>query len=232
LEKKLTIAIDGFSACGKSTLAKDLAKILGYVFVDSGAMYRAVSLFALRNNIIVKEEIDLIELHKLLPKIDLKLEKCDGDDIVLLNGEDVSSEIRENHVAKIVSKIAAVKEVRQMLVQLQQKMGEKGGIIMDGRDIGSVVFPNAELKIFVTANKEVRVLRRYNELLSKGITTTLEDVKKNLEERDYMDTNREESPLIKVSDARVLDNSNLTKLEQLQLVINWVNEIGLISFEN
>ncbi len=225
MKKKLTIAIDGFSACGKSTLAKDLAKNLGFVFVDSGAMYRAVSLFALQNNIISNEEIDIPKLILCLPLIDLKFEKSDDKDIILLNGVDVSDEIRQNHVASIVSKIASVKEVRQKLVEIQQKMGEKGGIIMDGRDIGSVVFPNAELKIFVTAQQEVRVMRRFNELSSKGISTSLDEIQKNLEERDYMDTHRAESPLIQVADARVLDNSSLTREEQLEVVKNWVNEL-------
>jgi len=227
LEKKITIAIDGYSACGKSTLAKDLAKELGYIFVDSGAMYRAVSLFALRNKAIIDGEVDTNKLIPLLPKIELNFITENGCDSLFLNGENISNEIRENHVASIVSKVAAVKDVRQRLVSAQQKMGEKGGIIMDGRDIGSVVFPNAELKIFVTAKPEVRVLRRFNELSSKGITTTIEEVRKNLEERDYMDSHREESPLIQVEDAIVLDNSNLSKEEQLSLVIKWVKEAQL-----
>jgi CMP/dCMP kinase len=223
--KKLTIAIDGFSACGKSTLAKDLAKELRYIFIDSGAMYRGVSLFALRNDLIVNGTVDISKLLTLLDRISLSFRRIGEDDCLFLNGENVSEEIRQAKVADVVSKVAAVKEVRQKLVAEQRLMGENGGIIMDGRDIASVVFPNAELKIFVTAHPDIRVQRRFLELKEKGIELTLEEVKKNLEERDYLDTHRAESPLIQVSDARVLDNSELTKSAQLTLVKEWVDEI-------
>ena len=223
--KKLTIAIDGYSACGKSTLAKDLAERLDYIFIDSGAMYRGVSLFCLRNNLIEKGIPKLEEIKKALPKIDLEFKRIQEESHLFLNEEDVSVEIRKNEVAEIVSKIATIGEVREKLVSEQQKMGEFGGIIMDGRDIGSVVFPNAELKLFITANEEVRVKRRFDELTKKGILSSIEEVRANLKERDYIDSNREISPLIQVSDAIVIDNSNLSKEEQLEFVMGLIKEI-------
>lgn len=219
ITKKLTIAIDGFSACGKSTLAKDLAKKLDYIFIDSGAMYRGVSLFCLENNLFADGEPLVDKIIENLNHINLEFKTIDQQSLLFLNDRNVSSEIRENAVANVVSKIATIKEVRQKLVAEQQKMGEKGGIIMDGRDIASVVFPNAELKLFVTADTKIRTQRRLDELKSKGIESSFEEVAKNLEERDYMDTHRAESPLIQVEDAIVLDNSNLNREEQVEWVL-------------
>ena len=225
--KKLTIAIDGYSACGKSTLAKDLAQKLGYIFIDSGAMYRGVSLYCMRNSFVENGIPNLVEIKKALPKINLEFKRIKDETHLFLNEENVSIEIRSNEVAQIVSKIAEIGEVREKLVNEQRKMGEFGGIIMDGRDIGSVVFPNAELKLFVTASEEVRVQRRFNELTSKGIISTIEEVRANLKERDYIDSNRAISPLIQVPDAIVIDNSNLSREEQLDFVLELVNEYNL-----
>jgi cytidylate kinase len=224
--KKITIAIDGYSACGKSTLARDLAERIDYIFIDSGAMYRAVSLFCLRNDLI-ENGIPKLELIKE-KLIDIKIEfKRIGDENHLfLNDEDVSEEIRINAVAQIVSKIASIKEVREKLVAEQRQMGENGGIIMDGRDIGSVVFPNAELKLFITASEEIRVERRFNELKNKGIASSKEEVRANLRERDYIDTHREISPLIQVPNAIVLDNTNLSRAQQLDVLIDLVSQLS------
>ena len=224
--KKITIAIDGFSACGKSTLAKDLANKLGYIFIDSGAMYRGVALYCLKNQLIENNQPKKEYLVSKLPEIKLSFEKINDRTCLLLNGENVEDLIRTNDVASIVSLIASIGEVREKLVSEQQKMGLDGGIIMDGRDIGSVVFPNAELKLFVTASEDIRVQRRFEELKSKGLTTTLEEVKVNLAERDYLDTHRDISPLIRVEDAILLDNSNLTKEEQLEIVLKLVQDLS------
>jgi cytidylate kinase len=223
--KKITIAIDGYSACGKSTLAKDLAEKLNYIFIDSGAMYRAVSLYCMRNNLIEKgiPKLDLIKSE--LTNIKIEFKRIEDETHIFLNDEDVSEEIRVNSVAQIVSKIAAIKEVREKLVAEQRQMGENGGIIMDGRDIGSVVFPDAELKLFVTASEDIRVERRFNELLNKGNTSSKEEVRANLKERDYIDTNREISPLIQVPNAIILDNSNLTRDQQLDVLMDLVRSI-------
>ena len=218
--KKITIAIDGYSSCGKSTLAKALAKKLNYIFIDSGAMYRGVALYCIQNNLSVNGEINKPELIKQLKNISLsfyKNEETDKTDL-LLNNTNVEHLIRQIEVANIVSKVASIKEVREKLVLEQQEMGKNGGIIMDGRDIGSVVFPNADLKIFVTAKPEIRVERRYLELISKGENVSKDDIKNNLEERDYLDTTRSESPLIQSNDAFLLDNSDLNQEEQLNLI--------------
>ena len=221
-QKKITIAIDGFSACGKSTLAKDLAKRLAYVFIDSGAMYRAAALYCLKHQLIQDGKLDTVGIDNQLSKIDIHFETVSSESHIFLNGQDVSNEIRESKVAEIVSIVAAYKPIREKLVQAQQEMGAKGGIVMDGRDIGSVVFPDAELKIFVTADPEIRVQRRLSEMLTKGMHTSIEEIRKNLAERDHLDSTREESPLIQVSDALVLDNSQLTKEEQLDWVLDKV----------
>lgn len=221
-QKKITIAIDGFSACGKSTLAKDLAKRLAYVFIDSGAMYRAASLYCLRNNLIVNGQLDKEEILAQLSQMDIYFVAVNAESRIFLNGQDVSNEIREPKVAEVVSIVAAYKPIREKLVQAQQEMGAKGGIVMDGRDIGSVVFPHAELKIFVTADPEIRVQRRLSEMLAKGVHTSIEEIRQNLAERDHLDSTREESPLIQVADAIVLDNSHLTKEEQLDWVLDKV----------
>ena len=217
--KKLTIAIDGFSACGKSTLAKDLAKKLDYIFVDSGAMYRGVAFYCLENNLFNGNEPLIEKIIENLNNIQLEFKTINQQSLLFLNDRNVSTEIRENAVANVVSTIATIREVRQKLVSEQQKMGEKGGIIMDGRDIASVVFPNAELKLFVTADTKIRTQRRLDELKSKGIESSFDEVAKNLEERDYMDSHRAESPLIQVEDAIVLDNSNLNREEQVEWVL-------------
>jgi cytidylate kinase len=221
-QKKITIAIDGFSACGKSTLAKDLAKRLAYVFIDSGAMYRAAALYCLRNNLIVNGQLNKEEILAQLSQMDIHFVEVNAASRIFLNGQDVSNEIREPKVAEVVSIVAAYKPIREKLVQAQQEMGVKGGIVMDGRDIGSVVFPHAELKIFVTADPEIRVQRRLSEMLAKGVYISIEEIRQNLAERDHLDSTREESPLIQVADALVLDNSHLTKEEQLDWVLDKV----------
>ena len=222
---KINIAIDGYSSCGKSTLAKELAQELDYVFIDSGAMYRAVTLFALQNGI-ANGELDENKLISRLAEIEIRFEfnTSSGASDVFLNGDNVESEVRKMQVSDYVSLVAAVKEVRLKLVELQQKMGINKGVVMDGRDIGTVVFPNAELKIFMTANNEIRAKRRFEELQSKGEKPSLERVKANLEKRDFIDTNRKADPLRQASDARVLNNSNLSREEQLSLVLKWIEE--------
>ena len=222
-QKRITIAIDGFSACGKSTLAKDLAKRLGYVFIDSGAMYRAAALYCLNHQLIQDGKLDKEGIDSQLSQMDIHFVAVDAESHIFLNAHDVSNEIREPKVAEIVSIVAAYKPIREKLVEAQQKMGMLGGIVMDGRDIGSIVFPNAELKLFVTADPEIRVQRRLAEMQSKGIEMSIEEVRQNLAERDHLDSTREESPLIQVADALVLDNSQLTKEEQLDWVLTKVN---------
>jgi len=219
--KKLVIAIDGYSSCGKSTLAKDLANKLQYVFIDSGAMYRAVTLYCLRQGWVKGDKLEKDKIITSLDQIELDFGLDEnGSKVILLNGENCELEIRKSHVASMVSRIAEIKEVRQKLVSEQQRMGQKGGIVMDGRDIGTVVFPHADVKLFVTASIEIRTQRRYNELTSKGVETAFEEVKDNLVERDFMDSNRKESPLTQASDAILLDNTLMNREEQLQWVLN------------
>lgn len=215
--RKITIAIDGYSSCGKSTMAKDLAREIGYIYVDTGAMYRSVTLFAMRNNLFNEDEsIKTDELKSRMNKINIsfKLNSETGRPDTYLNGELVEKEIRSMDVSERVSKIAALPFVREALVAQQQAMGKEKGIIMDGRDIGTVVFPDAELKIFVTASAEVRAQRRYDELKAKGMQADFNDILKNVKERDYIDSHRETSPLRKADDALELDNSNMTIEEQ------------------
>ena len=215
--KKITIAIDGHSSCGKSTMAKDLAKKIGYVYVDTGAMYRAVTLFALRNNLLEEDgAVKVDELEKRMDeiKISFKFNTETQRPDTYLNGELVEKEIRGMEVSNHVSPIAAIGFVREAMVAQQQRMGKKGGIVMDGRDIGTVVFPNAELKVFVTATAEVRAQRRYDELKGKGQEADYEEILKNVQERDYIDSHREVSPLRQAEDALLLDNSNMTIPEQ------------------
>lgn len=223
-EDQITIAIDGYSSCGKSTLAKQLAEKLGYTFIDSGAMYRGVTLYALNNNLIDNGIVNHDELVEQLDEVNLSfvLNPITLNNELVLNGEFVEKEIRSPRVASAVSLIARIKEVRHKLVAEQQKMGHHGGIVMDGRDIGSVVFPNAELKLFVTASTDVRVERRYKELTENGVKITREEVKDNILQRDLIDTTRAESPLIQTPDAIVIDNSNLTREEQLELALSLV----------
>lgn len=225
--KKLTIAIDGYSSCGKSTLAKAIAKEMNYVFIDSGAMYRGVSLFALENNWVGKDFIKKALIVKNLNNIDIhfELNKTTNKPELFLNNENIESKIRTLEVSNVVSEVARIKEVREKMVDLQRTLGEKGGVVMDGRDIGSVVFPKAELKLFVTAEPKVRALRRYKELIDRGDEISLEEVCENLKKRDKIDTSRKESPLIKTNDAIILDNTELDREEQLDLVMFWIGRI-------
>ena len=225
MSTKITIAIDGYSACGKSTLAKGLAKALDYSFIDSGAMYRGAALFFYRLGYVSEKHIDKAAIEMAIPDLELSFKINNAKSCLYLHNENIEDEIRQSHVANIVSKVATIKAVRIALVKQQQRMGENGGIVMDGRDIGSVVFPNAQLKLFVTADPEIRAQRRFAELQEKGISEKLEEVKSNLTKRDHIDSTREESPLIQVKDAIVLDNSNLTKKEQLEWVLEKAKKI-------
>lgn len=226
-KKRINIAIDGFSACGKSTLAKALAKKLDYVFIDSGAMYRGVTLFALENNLIDSDNIAVSRLIELIDSITLSFGPFDnnGNRPLLLNGKNVAEEIRSQAVSQKVSEIAAIKEVRIALVKQQQQIGEEGGVIMDGRDIGTVVFPTAELKLFLTADSHIRTQRRFDEMQAKGDTTIFEAIQENLAHRDHLDVTRKESPLIQAADAIVLDNSFLNQDEQLAFVLKLVDSL-------
>lgn len=226
MSKKITIAIDGFSSTGKSTLAKQLAKELGYVYVDTGAMYRAVSLFAMQNGYIQPDFFDKQSLINSLPfiKLQFKFNPDLGFAEMYLNEVNVENEIRTIEVSNFVSKVAEVSEVRAKLVEQQQEMGKNKAIVMDGRDIGTVVFPDAELKIFMTASPETRAQRRFDELQSKNQDVSYDDVLKNVQERDYIDTHREDSPLIKADDAIEIDNSHLSREEQFDLVLELVRD--------
>jgi cytidylate kinase len=226
--KKITIAIDGFSSTGKSTLAKQLANHLGYVYVDTGAMYRAVTLFAMQNGYINAEFFDTESLITSLPSIKLHFQFNPklGFAEMFLNGSNVETEIRTIAVSNFVSKVAEVSEVRSKLVEQQKAMGKEKGIVMDGRDIGTVVFPDAELKIFMTASAETRAQRRFDELQAKGDTVSYEEVLKNVQERDYIDTHRDDSPLIIADDAIEIDNSYLSRQEQFEIVLELVNDIA------
>ncbi len=221
--KKITIAIDGYSSTGKSTIAKQLAKAFGYVYVDTGAMYRAVTLFAMRNGFIGQDSENLQPLVKLLSRIKLAFKYNDtlGYSEMYLNGENVEKEIRSLEVSKHVSRIAEIEQVRHMLVDMQKKMGAEKGIVMDGRDIGTVVFPDAELKIFMTASPEKRAYRRYKELLDKGESVDYEDVLKNVQYRDKIDSSREFSPLRLAEDAIQFDNSDMGLDEQFERMYNF-----------
>ena len=226
IKKQITIAIDGYSACGKSTLAKDLAKKLSFVFIDSGAMYRGVALYCLQNNLFdADSNPNQVEINQELKNITLSFQLINDNNCLLLNGKNVEELIRGTDVAAVVSKVATIKEVRVKLVMEQQKMGANGGIVMEGRDIGSVVFPDAELKLFITASQEIRTQRRYLELKSKGIEAKINEISSNLAERDLIDSSRKESPLIQVADAIVMDNSKLTREEQLDFVLNLVRNL-------
>lgn len=230
---KITIAIDGYSSCGKSTLAKALAQKLNYNYIDTGAMYRAVTIFCLRNGIIANGVVDQPALLSALDGIDVSFayNTLTKTSEVLLNGEHVEKIIRTMEVANHVSAISSIKEVRQKMVVLQRNMGKNKGVIMDGRDIGTHVFPDAELKLFMTADNAVRTQRRLDELSSKGEYHTFEDVRRSLEKRDHDDTTRKESPLVQAEDAIVLDNTDLTKEEQLDFVIKLINDLLLTKDE-
>jgi cytidylate kinase len=227
LDKKITIAIDGFSSTGKSTLAKQLAKHLGYVYVDTGAMYRAVAYFAMKKEFINVDYFDKLSLVNSLPNIKLHFQFNPelGFAEMYLNNENIEKQIRTIQVSNFVSKVAEVSEVRAKLVEQQQEMGRNKGIVMDGRDIASVVFPNAELKIFMTASAQTRAQRRFDELKQKGDLVTFDEVLKNVEERDYIDTHREDSPLVKDKNAIEIDNSFLSREEQYEKVLNLVTTI-------
>jgi cytidylate kinase len=222
--KKIIVTIDGWSSCGKSTLAKQLAKKLGYVYIDSGAMYRAITLYFLRNHV---DWTDDKEVSAALENISIEFRYNDKSQQseIYLNGENVEYVIRDLVVAEKVSDVAAIKSVRTFAVAQQQQMGEKKGVVMDGRDIGTTVFPKAELKIFMTADPAVRVERRFKELYEKNPNVTIEEVKTNLEMRDYIDSHREVSPLRKAADATELDNTNRTEKEQLDFALTLVNKL-------
>lgn len=221
--KKIIITIDGWSSCGKSTLAKQLAKELGYVYVDSGAMYRAITLYFLRNNVDLGEKKEVKQALKSI-NLEFVYNPKSNNSEIYLNEENVEYLIRDLVIAEKVSDVAAIKEVREFAVAQQQKMGEKKGIVMDGRDIGTVVFPKAELKIFMTADNAIRVERRFKELYEKNPNITIEEVKNNLEMRDYIDSHREVSPLRQAKDALELDNSNITPQQQLKLALEWASK--------
>ncbi len=223
--KQITIAIDGFSSTGKSTIAKQIAKHLGYVYVDSGAMYRAVTYFAMQNKFIAK---DFFKVEELITKLDsltisFKFNPEVGFAEVYLNGENIEHAIRTLEVSSYVSKVAAIPEVRYLLVKQQQKLGKDKGVVMDGRDIGTVVFPYAELKLFMTASADTRAQRRFDELIERGDKVDYQDVLTNVQERDYIDSHREDSPLVKADDAIEIDNSHLTRIEQFDKVLQLVN---------
>jgi len=221
--QKIIITLDGWSSCGKSTLAKALARALGYVFVDSGAMYRAITLFFIRNQVNIA---DPVAVEKALGAVQLQFifNPARGASDILLNGENVEALIREMTVASRVSEVAALARVRQFAVQQQQRLGKEKGIVMDGRDIGTVVFPQAELKIFMTADKDIRVQRRLKELQAANPSITADLVRENLEQRDHLDATRSESPLRQAEDARVLDNSNLSPAQQFEIAMAWAQE--------
>jgi cytidylate kinase len=227
-QRKINIAIDGYSSCGKGTLAKAMALALNYVFIDSGAMYRAVTLFLMRHSVNLD---DIAQVEQALAQVTVAFEVNDaGASFVTLNGENVENEIRTIAVASKVSEVAKIQAVRDKLVYLQQQMGVKKGVVMDGRDIGTVVFPDAELKIFMTASVEVRAQRRFSELLAKGDAVTLEEISANLKHRDAVDSSRENSPLTMTSDYRVLDNSEMNRDSQFALAMAWADEVfSLIS---
>lgn len=219
----IIITIDGWSSCGKSTLARQLAKKLGYVYIDSGAMYRAITLYFLRNHV---DWTSVKEVQEALDNIDIEFHynQATEKSEIYLNGENVEYVIRDLVIAEKVSDVAAIKEVREFAVAQQRKMGKKKGIVMDGRDIGTTVFPKAELKIFMTADNAVRVERRFKELFEKNPNITIEEVKNNLEMRDYIDSNREVSPLRQAKDAIVLDNTHITEEQQLKQALKWAKE--------
>jgi cytidylate kinase len=223
---KLTIALDGYSSCGKSTLAKALASRLNYTYVDSGAMYRAITLFAIERGVATKDSVHKAELISLLNEIDVSLQYDSVNESVTtyLNGRNVEEEIRSMRVSEVVSHVSVIKEVRAKLRAIQQNLGEQGGVVMDGRDIGTAVFPNAELKVFMTASPQVRAQRRFDELKAKGKNVSFQDVQENLVSRDQEDTSRKENPLVQAVDALVLDNSDMSPEQQLELALEWIAE--------
>lgn len=222
MSKNIVVAIDGYSSCGKSTLAKALAKKLDFIYIDSGAMYRAVTLFFIRHNIDLKDQESV---NDALSAIQIDFKTSETQTLITLNNEDVSKEIRQMPVANKVSTVSAIKDVRLEMVKQQQRMGRSGNIVMDGRDIGTVVFPNADLKLFMTADPQIRAERRYNELISKDEKVNMEDIFENLAKRDFQDTTREESPLIQAEDAVVLDNSHIDETQQLEFALGYIKPL-------
>jgi len=224
--RKITIAIDGYSSCGKSTLANALAKKLDYLYVDTGAMYRAVTLYCLQNNLIKEGKLQIRLLKESMDNIKIEFRNISGKErsATFLNNQNVENEIRKMEVSNEVSKISVIKFVREKMVRLQQQMGSQKGVVMEGRDIGTIVFPDAELKLFMTANIKIRVKRRYREMVANGIGVTLEEVKKNVISRDYKDTHRKESPLIQAKDAIVINNTLLSQDEQLDIAVKLAKE--------
>ena len=224
MEKRINIAIDGYSSCGKGTLAKEMAKKLNYVFIDSGAMYRAVTLFLMTQNVDILDE-EAVENQLDLISLEFKQSVSNDRYEIHLNGENVDAEIRELRVASKVSEVARISAVRKKLVEMQQSIGAQKGVVMDGRDIGTVVFPDAELKIFMTASPEVRAERRYKEMIAAGKEVLLDDVRQNLIDRDRIDSSRDDSPLTLNDTYHVLDNSQLNPQEQFDLAMSWVQEL-------
>ena len=220
--KRIIIAIDGYSSCGKSTLAKALAKELHYAYVDTGAMYRAVTLYFLDNNVDINDHAAVLDA---LQHIDVDFHRTKTGNHAFLNGKDIEEEIRTMRISEMVSPVSTISEVRRFLVAQQKKMGTRKGVVMDGRDIGTVVFPNAELKIFLTADKNIRTQRRFDELTKKGQVVDFEAIKRNLIERDLIDSNRADSPLRQAEDAILIDNSHLTPAEQMQKVLDLVHQL-------
>ncbi len=216
MEKKITIAVDGFASCGKSTLAKGIAKALDYAYIDTGAMYRAVTLYCIENEVNIKDDASI---QNALDAIDIRFKTIDGKNTTFLNDKNVEEDIRKMPVNNLVSEVAAISLVRRAMVRQQQEMGKEKGVILDGRDIGTVVFPDAELKLFMTANINVRTQRRLLELQAKGQTVSLEEIAKNLQHRDHIDSTRADSPLKQADDAIVIDNSNLSESEQLAMCL-------------
>ena len=227
--EKITIAIDGFSSTGKSTLAKELAQNLGYAYVDTGAMYRAITFFAMQNNWVSETHIDNAQIINNISKVKLHFQFNEqlGFAEMYLNDVNVENDIRTLEVSRCVSKVAEISEVRAKLVEQQQQMGKFKAVVMDGRDIGTVVFPDAELKLFMTASAETRAQRRFEELIEKGQQVTFEEVLENVQQRDYIDTHREDSPLVKAENAIEIDNSSMSKVEQFQLVMAMIKEMAI-----
>lgn len=223
MDRKIIIAIDGLSSCGKSTLAKSISESLNYVYIDSGAMYRAVTLYLIQNNICINDEKSIRESVK---NIKIHFEKVNGKNSTFLNGVNVESEIRKMNVSNFVSEVSEISIIREFLVKLQRNMGKVGCVVMDGRDIGTVVFPDADLKIFMTADVEERTKRRFLEMKSKGIQINYEDIKENLIKRDFIDSNRDDSPLCKAKDSITIDNTNLSLIDQLSMVIDIISKIN------
>lgn len=222
MSKNIVIAIDGYSSCGKSTIAKALAKKLHYIYIDSGAMYRAVTLYFLRNNIALDDQE---AIQKALADIHLNFHSRDYQSHITLNDEEVSDEIRQMPVSELVSDVSAIKEVRVEMVRQQQRMGKSKNIIMDGRDIGTVVFPDADLKLFMTADPKIRAERRFKELMLKGEEVTMEEIFDNIAHRDFLDTTREESPLVRADDAIILDNTTIDQEEQLDFALAYIKPL-------